>query len=180
MARIPAPPLLMLWLATSLWAAPAVFRIGGAENDYGKDVTVDGQGNIIVAGYVAGRADLDPGAGERAVTARPPADVCLVKLDGSGKFVWGFAVGGVAADMPHSVVCDGEGNIYVTGYFSAETWFDRARKAPPLRSAGKRDVFVAKYGADGSHRWSLGFGSAEDDEGMDLALDGRRGTGARR
>lgn len=164
-----------LLLTACAAAQPLALRLGGEANDYGKDITVDREGNIIVVGYVAGKVDLDPGAGERVVTARGVSDICIVKFDAAGRFKWGFVVGGVGADMPHTAACDAAGNIYVTGYFSAEVYFDPARKATPLVSVGKRDVFVAKYGPDGAHKWSFGFGSTEDDEGMDLALDDRGG-----
>ena len=162
-------------LAVSAAAQPMALRLGSEGNDYGKDVTLDREGNIVVVGYVAGKADLDPGSRQRMANVRGVVDICVVKLDSAGRMLWGFTVGGVGADVPQSVVCDAEGNVYVTGYFSAEIYLDPMRKAPPLISVGKHDVFVAKYGPDGTHKWSFGFGSPDDDEGLDLALDGKGG-----
>ena len=59
----------------------------------------------------------------------------------------------------------GEGDsIYVSGYVSSPT----SLGAEVLPHAGLKDVFVASYGADGSHRWSKTFGSASDDWGVAL------------
>lgn len=175
MKRLLSAVLFALCLAAVSAAQPISLQIGSKGNDYGKDVALDRDGNIIVVGYVAGPADLDPGSRQRSATVRGVVDIFVVKLDPSGRFLWGFTVGGVGADLPHSVACDAEGNLYLTGYFSAETYLDPARKAPPVISAGKHDAYVAKYGPDGAHKWSFSFGSPEDDEGMDLALDGKGG-----
>jgi hypothetical protein len=69
----------------------------------------------------------------------------------TGALRWAKSFGGAAWDNGEAVAIDGAGNTVVTGTFSGTVNFGGG----PLTSAGTSDVFVAKYGPDGSYVWSI-------------------------
>lgn len=150
--------------------APVVFRLGAAGTDYGKDMTTDAFGNLVVAGYFAGTVDFDPGEGRAEHTASGIVDSFVAKYDPRGRHLWSIRTGGAAADIPHTVRTDAAGSIVVAGYFSGTSDFDPGPGTATLVSNGSRDAFVAKYGPDGDYRWAVGIGGAGDDEAFDVGL----------
>jgi hypothetical protein len=81
---------------------------------------------------------------------------------------WVNSLGSTSVDQGKKIVKDAAGNSYVTGFFSGTMSLDGSNV---LSSAGKRDIFLAKYDASGNLEWARGVGGAEDDEGKDLAID---------
>lgn len=80
---------------------------------------------------------------------------------------WSQHFGDADEQSANSVAVDGSGNVFVTGYFSGTADFGGG----PLTSAGG-DIFVAAFGASGSHLWSRRFGDADFQEGQEVATDG--------
>lgn len=63
---------------------------------------------------------------------------------------------------------DGAGNVYVTGWFADSAFFGSIG----LRSAGSRDVFVAKFSSGGTCLWAVRAGGADYYEyGQSVTLD---------
>ncbi len=62
--------------------------------------------------------------------------------------------------QPVAVVIDGFGNIVITGTFEGTVNFGTT--GDELSSAGGKDVFLAKFSADGTHLWSKSFGDVGD------------------
>ncbi|HEY3499054.1 MAG TPA: hypothetical protein VGK73_30390 [Polyangiaceae bacterium] len=82
-------------------------------------------------------------------------------LDSTGASVWTRELSGVVAVDPSD-------NVLVTGGFSGTQDFGGG----PLVSAGGRDVFVVKLGADGRHLFSARFGdTGSSQEGQAIASD---------
>lgn len=69
--------------------------------------------------------------------------------------------------MARSIAVDGAGNAIVTGTFQGTASFGGSA----LTSEGATEVFVAKYGAAGTHVWSMRLGGWNDDGGMGVATD---------
>ena len=153
--------------------APAQFpfRLGSTGTDYGKDLAVDAQGNIILAGYFTGTVDFDPGPNTTILTSAGNVDNFLAKYDSQGKLLWAFRYGSAGVDIPRSVSVDGAGFIYVAGYFSGTCDFNPAPGVNSLVSAGSRDVYVAKYDPAGAFVWVRGFGGTNDDQALDVTVD---------
>lgn len=147
------------------------FTLGSAGIDYVKDLTLDRSGNTIVAGYFSQTVDFDPGSGVANLTSRGAVDNFIAKYDRAGNYRWAIGIGGAGLEIPHSVVTDPNDNIYIAGYFSASVDFNPGAGTAGLNSAGGRDVYAAKYDANGKYLWATGFGGAGDDEAFDLALD---------
>ncbi|WP_163990462.1 hypothetical protein [Pyxidicoccus caerfyrddinensis] len=73
-------------------------------------------------------------------------------------------------DQIESVALALDGDVVVTGWTNARTF--PADQGLPTASASKKDVFVARYSADGQTlRWTRVFGGAEDDIGTRVVVD---------
>ena len=84
-----------------------------------------------------------------------------------GSYVWAKNFGGTQGDVGYSVATDLSGNVLATGYFQGTADFGGG----PLTSAGREDIFLAKFAADGSHVWSKHFGDTLQDSGFSVAVD---------
>ena len=106
--------------------------LGGSGADYCYGISLDGGGNVYVAGY----STASWGSPVRGYSAGE--DAFAGKLDSGGNLVWNLFLGGAGNDRALSLAVDGSRNVYATGYSTA-SW------GSPVRaySAGY-DAFVAK------------------------------------
>jgi len=84
-----------------------------------------------------------------------------------------WRIGGTNSEMPYDTVTDGDGNLYLTGYFYdpinfASDWGSTDLKTP----AGAYDIFVTKINANGSYGWTHRMGGSGDDQGRAVETDG--------
>ena len=146
-------------------------RMGGTLSDSGKDIVLDGNGNIYSLGGFYGTVDFNPGAGINNLTSVGSSDIYISKLDVNGNYVWAKNVGGAAYDWENELIVDEAGNVYITGSFSGTADFDPGAGLYNLTSAGSDDIFIAKFDDDGNLVWAKSMGGANDDSGTSLALD---------
>jgi hypothetical protein len=144
---------------------------------------VDGSGNVLVAGWFAGTADLDPGTGTHNVTSvlrsgTSTYDAFVLKLDNSGNFLWGKAFGGnvinAFGDVASDVGVDAAGNVYVTGSFAGTVDFDPGPGVTSFTTAGldlNYDNFVSKFDASGNFLWARARGGPAADGAHAMAVD---------
>lgn len=147
-------------------------NMGGTSLDNGLSVTVDASGNVYTIGYFQGTADFDPGTGVSNLTSSGGTDIFISKLNSSGNFVWARRIGGAGSDVGRSIKVDGSGNTYFTGNFSTSVDFDPGAGTFSLTSVGANDIFIAKLDASGNFVWAKQIGSASNDFGYGIALDG--------
>jgi len=98
------------------------------------------------ASYASG---VTPGAGEDAAFA----DLCVVKLDPEGQFVWGRSAGSPAEEELFGIAL-GQAGLAVVG---------SSRGSFAAENAGQRDAVVWSLDLDGADRWTLQLGTAADD-----------------
>lgn len=136
-----------------------------------ESIATDAQGDIVLAGYFCGNIDF----GDGAISA--PADSpdgFVAKLrgsDGSGKTsdgAWTRVFGDGQSQYARAVAVDPAGSIIVAGDFYGTVNLGLGT----LTSAGDRDVFLAKYTAQGGASWSRRVGAVGDQMVNGLALDG--------
>ena len=138
-------------------------RFGDAVAQAGKGITVDGQGNVIVTGDIAGKVDF--GGGE--LTSAGAADVLLLKLDPMGVHVSSKLFGNASAQTAARVAVDSVGNMVITGSAAGKVDFGGGM----LTAVGGTDIFVAKLTSGGVHLWSKLYGAAGNQDGRDIAVD---------
>ena len=147
-----------------LWAVKA----GGAGNDEGHGIAVDGAGNAYVTGCFEGTATF--GSQTLTTTDEYANDVFVTKLGTSGNWLWAVKAGGDYYDDGRDIAVDGAGNAYVTGYFNNTATFGSYTLS--ATEGFYSDIFVAKLGTSGNWLWAVEAGAVEHDVGDGIAVDG--------
>ncbi len=136
--------------ATSPYGLVYCGYIGGANNDYGQSVAVDGSGNAYVAGYTSSTEATFP------VTAGPDLtynggtdDAFVAKVNATSPYglVYCGYIGGSGDDSGswEGVAVDSSGNAYVTGQTASTEATFPVTVGPYLTyNGGSHDAFVAK------------------------------------
>ncbi len=151
--------LVLTFSATAQSETPVVEwtrQLGSAEDDYGLGVSVDGSGNAYVTGYTRGGLDGNTNAGGN--------DMFLTKYDTAGTKLWARQLGTASNDDGLGVSVDGSGNAYVTGYTRGGL--------DGNTNAGGNDMFLTKYDTASTKLWTRQLGTAEDDYGLGVSVDG--------
>ena len=166
--------------------------VGGCDCSWrNADVSVDGAGNIYLAGSFNHEHDFDPGPGTAILTPSSPEDYSntdvsafIVKLDSSGNYVWAKQHGGRPAGDAYTnsfLTVDNSGNVYTTGtYLSHEdnsVDFDPGPGTFNLPStggySGDRSIYVLKLDTSGNFVWakSVASGPIETTSGVEFGLN---------
>jgi hypothetical protein len=156
----------------------------GSSNVNPQAVTLDGDGNVIVAGIASGSFPVTPGAVNSGTGNGTRAFVMKFTGDGSTLLYSALlgpaqitgreiASGGYMNDITGPSVrlaVDAAGSVYVSG--TAAAGFQTTPGAFDGALAGSSDVFVAKLSADGSTLlYSTLVGGTARDEGHGIAVD---------
>ena len=140
-------------------------RIGGAANDRAQGLSIDGKGNIYISGTFEGGADF---LGQ-TMTSAGQSDIFVLKMTLDHVLQWykqAGEFGGRAEGL--GIKHDGDGNAYVTGYFSNTMSFGADGQ---LIDAGMGDFFVAKYSSSGDELWAKRGGGLGADAGRAISTD---------
>ena len=129
----------------------------------GNGVACDGSGNVLVTGSFENSIDL--GAGW--TTSFAHKDMFVAKYSPAGDYLWSRLAGGLFDDAGRGIAVDTSGKVVVTGTFQAAVNFG----AGSLTSAGRTDIFVARYAGDGTPLGAQRFGGADFDAGNAVAVD---------
>ncbi|KAA9325025.1 SBBP repeat-containing protein [Adhaeribacter soli] len=141
-----------------------VQKAGGAGDDIGRGIAVDGSGNA----FVTGNFQNDLAFGNITVNSNGGTDMFLAKYNTSGTALWAKSQYGYSVnDIGHAIARDASGNSYVTGFFSGNAVFGTTN----LTGSGGSNVFVAKYDPSGNLLWVKRGGGTGVDIGRGIAVD---------
>ena len=118
---------------------------GGNDNDFGKSVAIDPNGNIYMTGSFISAAKF----GTTNIISKGDYDIFLAKYDPQGTLLWIKNFGSVLEDVGYGVACGKSGDVTITGTFRDTADFG-GRK---LYSKGRVDIFIAQYTTDGDLKW---------------------------
>src|SRR5206468_909996 len=147
---------------------------GGASDDSGAGIAVDGSGNAYVVGTTQ---SLDfpttAGAFDTALGATSnPLDVFVSKLNPNGSaLIYSTYLGGGANDFGRAIAIDAAGNAYVTGQTTSRD-FPTTGGAFDTTSNGSFDAFVTKLNSTGSAPvYSTFLGGSDNELPSGVAVD---------
>ncbi|MHB1034950.1 MAG: DUF7948 domain-containing protein [Pirellulales bacterium] len=138
--------------------------LGGAVDDTGYGVAVDGAGNTLVigdtlsSGWVSGGLDSSYHDG--------PSDAYVAKLSPDGMHLWSTYLGGSGPDIGYGIVVDDVGDALVTGRTASFGWVSGGFDTSLGQYA---NGFVAKLSPMGEHIWSTYL--CESGAAYSIALD---------
>lgn len=116
---------------------------GGSNYNYVREITLDAQSNVYVAGYSFNGANFD----------------CLtVKFDRDGKKVWEKMHDGGGNDAGYAIAADPQGSIYVTGFANNGT---------------NDDFLLIKYDSTGNLVWQKKYDSGNEDWAFGVGIDSK-------
>ncbi len=153
--------------STCAWAKKA----GGSNEDYASDVITDASGNVYSLGNFYSQTIVISGT---TLTNQPYAafnygtEMFLVKYDSCGNFKWAKQAGGNSDTRGTGLAVDAAGNVYVSGYSSADTVSFGALK---LITKEYIDAFVVKYDANGIAQWARQGTGDYHDRAYGVAVD---------
>jgi hypothetical protein len=150
-----------------LWAKQA----GGTGTEISKGIAVDAAGNSVVTGFLVTSAKF--GAGEPNETVLTGPSIFVAKYSSKGSLIWAMQAFSSGSLPDTKIAVDTTGNILVTGGFIDTATFGAGEpNETVLTSAGRQDIFVAKYAPDGSLIWATRAGGMiSSDAGKGIAVD---------
>jgi hypothetical protein len=145
-------------------------NLGGPGSDGVSDISFDDQGDIYVAGYYRDSVDFDAGIGEELFTADTDSDIFLLKMDGSGQFIWAQSLGGTGSIGLFDFAVGNSGTVYITGFFQGSPDMDPG-SGQFLLTSFNPVFYTAKYDTDGSFLWAFQAGNYGSYLVSDITVD---------
>jgi hypothetical protein len=118
---------------------------GSAYWDQPKDMTVDANHNIAIAGYFFSTADFDPGPGVHELVSNGDEDAFVTLLDPAGGFLWANSWGGSSRDWSYGVGFNQDGKVFVSGYFNSTVDFYPGPCIEEHTANNCEDIFLVKF-----------------------------------
>jgi hypothetical protein len=135
--------------------------LGGAGDDYGYALALDGNGNLYLTGKSTATWGSSP---QRAYSGL--LDAFVAKLNSSGVLQWNTFLGGAGIDEGVGIAVDGSANVYLVGSSTA-AWGAN----PVLAFTTGWDAFAAKLNTNGTLQWLTFLGGSGHDRGLGIAVD---------
>lgn len=134
----------------------------GTADSHAESITVDKDGNILVAGlFYSGNMTFGT---YTLLNTSANWDAFVVKYDSNGNPIWASSLGGPNMDYAESVTTDPIGNVYVTGPFESMGFMFGSTSFSNTGIANS-DCFLVKYSPAGNPVWGAKAGGA----GVDIA-----------
>jgi hypothetical protein len=148
--------------------------IGGALDDYGFSIAVDGDSNAYITGKTWSPQNSFPVIVGPDLTYNGYADAFVAKVSASGEsLVYAGYIGGGGGDEGYSIAVDGAGNAYISGVTGSDQNTFPVTIGPDLTFNGTTDAFVAKVSPSGAALVYAGYiGGLGWEWGYGIAVDG--------
>ncbi len=148
-----------------------VKAIGGVEDDRITAVCPGLDGSVISAGYFSDVVDFDPGVGVESHISEGLQDAFVMRMDDTGDLQWVNCIGGYQYDNAYSVICNTEGEVFVTGTYVGTVDLDPTPEVDSYTSNGSYDCFLQKLDPNGGYLWAKSFGGIDNDVPCAVRID---------
>jgi hypothetical protein len=146
--------------------------LGGAGNDNGISLALDGEGNVLVAGFTESNDDF-PTSGVATKYGGGSSDAFVTKLAADGsQLLYSLFLGGNNSDRAEAIAVTAAGEAVVAGWTASGDFPVTTNALMPEYRGSPADGFITKLSADGATRiFSTYLGGDKDDRIQGLALD---------
>ena len=147
---------------------------GSSEDNWGYTAT-PGPGGTFFAGGIAFRGGfpVSPGAFQTVFLGGPDEDkfhgydIAIMKFSADGsKRIYATYLGGTGNEQPHSMICDAQGNLFVSGRTNSTDYplKPAGNFIHPTESSAGYDIVITEFNASGSNIiGSVKIGGSADD-----------------
>lgn len=98
--------------------------------------------------------------------------IFLATVTGSAQsYDWNKQIGGTGNEVGRSIVIDGSGNTYTTGWFAGTVDFDPGAGIASRTSIGNEDCYIVKLDDNGVFQWVITCGAAGSDYSYKIVQD---------
>ena len=129
--------------------------LGSSGTDYGNAVTIGVDGSVYIGGRAGGSMEGQPYGGGSA-------DLFVSKFSANGTKLWTNMLGGSANEEVLSMVATSDGSVYITG--------NNDGNLDGQTNNGSKNIFIAKFGSDGTKAWTRLEGTSNADAVYRLAV----------
>jgi flagellin-like hook-associated protein FlgL len=129
--------------------------LGSSGTDYGNAVTIGVDGSVYIGGRAGGSMEGQPYGGGSA-------DLFVSKFAANGTKLWTKMLGGSANEEVLSMVATSDGSVYITG--------NNDGNLDGQTNNGSKNIFIAKFGSDGTKAWTRLEGTSNADAVYRLAV----------
>jgi hypothetical protein len=147
--------------------------ISSLKDDYTNEIVINEANNLV---YISGTMGSDltfykpDGSKAGTLTSNGQRDAFVAQYDIFGNFKWARRIGGAGLDYAGGLDVDPSDRVYLTGSFEQKLTLSVGGASTTLTSAGKSDIFVARYSKDGALQLARRLGGTGMDESRALAV----------
>jgi Bacterial surface proteins containing Ig-like domains len=118
-------------------------------------IVIDSSGNAIISGYVDSLSStFDFGNGVKFTNPNNTQMPFIMKVDGTGKALWGQYLIGSGYAAITSISVDASDNIAIAGYISGTGLYSFNGGMGMMGTSTNSNLFVAQIGSDGTAKWA--------------------------
>lgn len=150
---------------------------GGANPNYINGISLDGSGNIYLAGQFQDAADFDPSVNFDVRVSNGSFDLFIMKLLSDGSYGWVQTAGNQHFEAARGIVVKNN-RVVVVGAFApliGETPlpvdFDPSSSIDHHTTNGLGDLFIMQLDTNGSYIFTITLGGPADDEAREVSFD---------
>ncbi len=148
-----------------------VVSFGGTGNDSVRDITMDSDGRLYLAGSFSNTVDFNPGAATQNATSQGLSDAYISKLDANGNLLFVRTFGGNGSDSTESIALTSTNQILTAGYYQNTVDFDPGSGQFFRSTAGGNDMFLQRLDASGGFEFVRTWGGNLNDQANEVAVD---------
>lgn len=164
-----------------VWSSKVPLHPEASCGEYGcqlhsETVTALPDGSCIISGFVRGAAIFGEGEDNETVfeSLGDHGDIFLTKYGPEGDLVWVQGAHGSESNTSRGIVPLSNGDLVLGGQFKGTLSLGRCGENDEivLQSQGERDMFLARYDAQGKPYWGWSAGGPAGDYIMDIDVSG--------
>jgi len=141
-------------------------RAGSATYDGGHGIVGMNDGSVVISGKFTGTVNF---GGGHSVVSAGNKDVFVTKYDSAGSTLWAKRAGGSGFDFAYAATALTDNSVVLTGRFRHTATFGPGEaNETQLVASGMYDIFVAKYGSDGTLDWAKKASGVNSEYGFDV------------
>ncbi len=142
---------------------------GGSDFEMGNGISCDSNGNIYIIGHTLSTSGIVTSGGHQTVYGGN-FDGFIAKFNANGIRQWGTYFGGTSYDIGNSIKSDINGNTFITGETSSNSFISTSG-AHQETNGGGYDAFLAKFNTNGVRQYGTYYGGDSTDSGNGITCD---------